>query len=135
MATHNETERRMAQAYYREFGPAMLGYVIVLLAIIVLVDLDSSGGWKYPLALLPIIPAVWGVRAVARHLGRIDEMQRSLQVDGMAVGFGLAMITAMTVGFLAMAGLDTSRWGPWLIYSVGMLGWIGGLSRSASFRS
>lgn len=135
MATHNETDRRMAQAYYREFGPAMLGYVLVLIAIIVLVDLDSAGGWKYPLVLLPIVPAVWGVRAVARHLGRIDEMQRSLQIDGMAVGFGLAMITAMTVGFLAMAGLDTSRWGSWLIYSVGMLGWIGGLSRSASFRS
>ena len=60
---------------------------------------------------------------MSRHLGRIDEMQRALQVDGMAAGFGIAMITSITIGFLAMAGLNTNRWGAWAIYSVGMLTW------------
>jgi hypothetical protein len=41
----------------------------------------------------------------------------------MAAGFGLAMIASITIGFLALAGLETSRWGPWAIYSVGMVTW------------
>ncbi len=131
MTERTEHERRTAAAYLREFFIAVVGYAVTLVAIIALVDFDTAGGWKYVVALLPVIPALWGVLAIARHLRRIDEMQRSILVDGMAVGFGLAMVAAMTVGFLAMAGLDADRWGPWAIYSIGMLGWIAGQVRSA----
>src|SRR4051794_31136585 len=98
MAERTNTERRSTGAYLREFTQAMVGYVLVLGTIIVLVDFRTAGAWKYPVALLPVIPALWVMRAVIRHLGRIDEMQRALHVDGMAVGFGVAMITSITVG-------------------------------------
>ncbi len=32
----------------------------------------------------------------------------------------------MTLGFLAMAGLEAGRVGPWLVYSAGMLASIAG---------
>ena len=35
----------------------------------------------------------------------------------------MAMVLALTIGFLAVAGLDTNRWGPWIIYAGGMSGW------------
>jgi uncharacterized membrane protein len=118
-----ETERRTQRAYQREFFPAVAGYVVVLMLVVALVDFDHAGSWKYAVAALPVLPALCGVRAVARHLGRVDEMQRSVQLTGMAAGFGLAMIAAITIGFFAMAGMATGRWGPWAIYSAGMLGW------------
>lgn len=118
------TERAASASYLREFLPAIVGYVVVLVAILLFVDLETSGSWRYLVAVLPVVPALWGVRAISRHLRRVDEMQRSIQVDAMAAGFGVAMITALTIGFLAMAGLDANRWGPWLIYSSGMLGWL-----------
>ncbi len=124
MPETNDTDRRAGRRYLLEFLPAMLGYCVALAVIIVAVDFGDAGWWKYPIALIPVIPAVWGMLAVARHAARIDEMQRSLLVDGVAVGFGTAMIAALTLGFLAMAGLDANRWGPWVIYSAGMLGWI-----------
>ena len=123
MTERTNTERRAARAYLREFIPAMVGYVLVLGTIIVLVDFRTAGAWRYPVALLPVIPALWGMRAVSRHLGRIDEMQRALQVGAMAAGFGVAMITSITIGFLAVAGLNTNRWGTWVIYGAGMLTW------------
>lgn len=88
-----------------------------------LVDFETAGPWKYAVALIPILPALWGVRAVGRHLERIDEMQRGAQLVAMSVGFGVAMVVALTIGFLSTAGLDTDRWGSWLIYAAGMAGW------------
>jgi hypothetical protein len=123
MTERTNTERRSARAYLREFTPAVVGYVLVLGTIIVLVDFRTA-----------VIPALWGMRAVIRHLGRIDEMQRALQVDGMAAGFGVAMITAITIGFLALAGMNTNRWGTWVIYSAGMLTWgVASVRRAASW--
>src|SRR3954452_5294054 len=133
MTERTNTERRSARAYLREFIPAVVGYVLVLGTIIVLVDFRTAGAWRYPVALLPVLPALWGMRAAIRHLGRIDEMQRALQVDGMAAGFGVAMITSITIGFLALAGLNTNRWGTWVIYSVGMLTWGVASVRRAAF--
>ena len=51
----------------------------------------------------------------------------------MAAGFGVAMITSITIGFLALAGLNTNRWGTWVIYSAGMLTWgVASVRRAAS---
>jgi hypothetical protein len=53
----------------------------------------------------------------------------------MATGFAVAMVAALTVGFLAVAGLDTNNWGPWLIYAIGMAGWaITGARRGAALQ-
>ncbi len=119
-------ERKTGRAYMAEFLPAVIGYTVVLGALILLVDFDTAGGWKYLVALLPLLPAVWGAVAIARHLRRLDEFQRSVQLNGMAAGFGIAMVAAMTLGFLSMAGLDTGRVGPWVVYSAGMLTWLVG---------
>jgi hypothetical protein len=132
MAERTNTERRSTGAYLREFTQGVVGYVIVLGTIVVLVDFRTAGAWRYPVALLPVIPALWVLRAVIRHLGRIDEMQRALHIDGMAAGFGVAMITSITIGFLALAGLDTNRWGTWVIYSAGMLTWAVASGRRAA---
>ena len=119
-------ERSNAKAYLFEFLPAMVAYSVILVAVIVLVDFDTAGSWKYVVALLPIIPALFGARAAARHYSRIDELDRVITSGGWATGFAVAMITALTIGFLGMAGLDTGKGGPWIVYSLGMLGWIVG---------
>lgn len=127
-AIEQETGRR----YLREFAVAFVGYVVVLLAIILLVDFETAGWWKYPIALLPVVPAFWGVLAISRHFGRVDEMQQRVMHAGWSLGFASAMIAAMTTGFLGNAGLDVGRFGPWVIYAVGMMGWVVGSGLSAS---
>lgn len=122
-SSKSEVDRRVGAAYARDFGPAVIGYVVVIFAVTLLVDFDPAAWWEIALALTPVIPALWGVRAVVRHLGRIDEMQRDIHLSAMAFGFGVSMVVSLTVGFLAMAGLDTNRWGPWVIYAAGMAAW------------
>ena len=69
-----------------------------------------------------MLPALWVVRAVARHVRRLDDYQRLLLLQGLAVGFGLAMVTSLTVGFLGVAGLSLPAAGC-ITYGAGMLGW------------
>jgi hypothetical protein len=103
--------------------PGIAGYVIVLTAVITWGHLDGHSPWRYVWALLPVIPALWIVRAVVRRIGRIDDYQRLLLLRGLAVGFAIAMLASLTVGFLGIAGLELPA-GGWIIYGAGMLGWL-----------
>lgn len=133
MTSHLDTSARSAgdrarnRAYYRDFLPSMLAYLLVLAGVLVWGHLDGHSPWRYVWALLPVLPALWTVRAVVRRVHRIDDYQRLLLLQGLATGFALAMIAALTVGFLGIAGLGLPvAAGGWIIYGVGMLGWIVG---------
>jgi len=78
--------------------PAIAGYGVTLVAVVSLIgdEVDRVGEWA--LLMLPIVPALWGMRAVVRHLRRLDEYQRSMQLEAMAASFGVAMVTAIETG-------------------------------------
>ena len=91
--------------YLREFLLAMVAYVItVIVSISVIVNSPISAWWRIPLALLPVIPAVFGIIAYMRFVGRIDELQRRIQFEGLAFGFGVAGILTFSYGFLENVG-------------------------------
>ena len=70
-----------------------------------------------------MLPALLIVRAMVRPVGRVDDYQLLLLLllQGLAVGFAVVMIAAVTVGFLGIAGLALPGAG-WIIYGVGRLG-------------
>lgn len=109
----------------------------MLAVVLVFGELDGGSPWRFVWALLPVLPAVWVVRAVARHLHRIDEFQRLLTFQALGVGFLVAMVVAVTGGFLGLAGLEPPfplAAGCWVVHGAGMLGWAvagGVLSRRA----
>lgn len=120
-------DRARAWAYHRDFWPGILAYGLVLTAVLVWGHLDGTSPWRFLWAVLPVLPALWVVRAVLRHLHRVDEYQRLLTLQGLGVGFSIAMVTAITGGFLGFAGLEPGPFplssGCWIVYGAGMLGW------------
>lgn len=116
-------DRARTQAYYRDFWPSVVGYVAVLSAVLIWGGLDGNSPSRFLWALLPVVPALWTVRAVMRHVRRIDDYQQVLLLHALAVGFAIAMLASLTVGFLGVAGLPMQGAG-WVIYSAGMLGWL-----------
>ena len=119
-----EFEKSIGNKYMREATWPMVGYVITILLLTTLIDLETAGAWKYLVVLVPVIPALLFMRAVVRHFGRVDEMHRQSQLEALAVSFGVTVVAAVTLGFLSIAGLNTDPWGPWAIYSIGMLTWL-----------
>jgi hypothetical protein len=117
-------DRGRAVAYLRDFLPGIVGYGVVLFVVVTWGDLGGDSGWRFVWALLPVLPMLWVVRAVARHSRRIDEYGRLLLLRGLAGGFVVAMVSSLTVGFLELAGLELPDGGAgWVIYSAGMVGW------------
>lgn len=81
-------DRARTRAYHLDFWPGIVGYVVVLGAVTVLGDLDGTSPWRFLWALLP---ALWFIRAVVRHVRRIDDYQRRLLLSWLAVGFAAAV--------------------------------------------
>lgn len=116
-------EKAAIKDYLREFIPAMALVLILIFVIGFVVDFETAGNWKYLVALLPLLPIIFAARAVARNLGRSDEMGKQIQLEGMSAGFGAAMLATLGLAFLMMAGLDTGELGPWIVFGVGMTTW------------
>ena len=119
----SEGDREKSRAYQGEFWPGILAYAVVLVGVLVWGELDGDSPWRFLWAVLPVIPALWIVRAVLRHVRRIDDYQRLLLLQALGGGFAVAMIASVTLAFLEIAGLSVPGVG-WIIYGVGMLGWI-----------
>jgi hypothetical protein len=115
-------DRQRSRRYQLEFWPGIVGYCVVLTAVLLWGDLDGTSPWRFLWAVLPVLPALLVVRAVVRHIRRIDDYQRLLLLEGLAVGFALAMVASVTIGFLGLAGLAVPAAG-WIVYGIGMLGW------------
>jgi len=119
----SEGDRARSRAYQLEFWPGILAYAVVLTGVLLWGDLEGDSPLRFLWAVLPVIPALWIVRAVLRHVGRIDDYQRVLLLQALGGGFAVAMIASVTMAFLEIAGLTVPGVG-WIIYSAGMLGWI-----------
>ena len=111
------------RAYFRDFLPGIGAYLLVLAAVLVWGELDGTSPARWAWALAPVLPAAWIVWSVVRHLHRLDDYQRLLLLQGLAVGFAVAMLTAVTVGFLGIAGLPMMAAG-WVVYAAGMVAWL-----------
>ena len=119
-------DRARARAYYWDFWPGMIGYVAVLLGVLAWGHLDGDSSWRFLWAVLPVIPMLWVLRAVVRHLRRCDDYQQLLALRALVIGFAAAMGTAITLGFLGIARLVLPvplASGGWIVFTAGMLAW------------
>lgn len=97
--------------YTREFLMAMGAYVIVLIVSITLINVSpASAWWRIPLALAPVVPAIFAMMAYIRFLQRMDELQRRIQLEALAFGFGGAGVLTFSYGFLENVGFPHLSW-------------------------
>ncbi|MEM1296634.1 MAG: hypothetical protein AAGH89_14800 [Verrucomicrobiota bacterium] len=98
-----------AKRYVLEMLVAGMAYILILFAVNAAYcrweEFLSSSGWRFVLAILPMIPAVFVVKAIVRHLHRVDEMEQAIQLRCLAIAFGATAFVTFTYGFLEGAGL------------------------------
>ncbi|MEZ4832608.1 MAG: hypothetical protein R2873_11535 [Caldilineaceae bacterium] len=61
------------------------------------------------LAVLPVVPLLFALRAFLRFLSRIDELQQRIQPKRLGCRPAAGLVT-ITVGFLENAGLPQPSW-------------------------
>ena len=60
--------------------------------------------WRYAAALTPMIPGVWIAIGVVRAIQKLDELERMILLEGLAVSFMGTLILVLSLGFLEIAG-------------------------------
>lgn len=109
-----------SRRYLFELGGAMLLYAGLLVGANLLERaLEPAGTLKLAINLMPMIGALAAAWAVMRGIWELDEMQRRIQLDAIAMSFlGTALIT-FGWGFAEGAGLPRlSAFAVWPIMAV-----------------
>lgn len=70
----------------------------------------SSAWWRIPLALVPLIPIFFALRAFLRFFFRLDELQRRIQLEALALSFGVTCLVTWAYGLLEDVGLPDVSW-------------------------
>src|SRR5947209_387056 len=100
-----------AKSYGKEFGAAMVAYVVLLPAsILVLQAGPATAWWRIPIALVPVVPAAFMLLAFMRFFARLDELQRRIHLEGLAFGFGATALLTFSYGFLEGVGFPQISW-------------------------
>ena len=102
--------KNATRAYVIQFGSSMLAYSVVLLVSVALLNNNPHAPWRVPVALAPVVPACFALLAFVRYLGRMDEMQRRIQLDAIGLSFGATGILTFAYGFLENAGFPHLSW-------------------------
>lgn len=112
--------------YYFELGAAF-GLYVGLLVLSNLIDhvFHVTGGARIALALTPMIGAAAAGWAVMRGIWRMDELQRRIQLDAIAMAFLATALITFGWGFAEEAGAP--RLSAFLVWPVMAVCWMIGL--------
>lgn len=97
-------EKRVARAYHTELWVAIGVYIVLLVGSIRLARPMAEGTLRTVLLLLPMLGFALMVRAIVRHVARIDEYQRLRMLESIGIAFAVTGALTFSYGFLETAG-------------------------------
>jgi len=93
-----------AKRYAREFTITMIAYVAIIIVSRLTLNNIGDSPWRFPIAVLPIIPVVFLIAAFMRYLAGIDELQQKIQLQAIGFAAGTTGLLTFAYGFLELVG-------------------------------
>lgn len=119
--------------YRRRMTLAFLAYAVILAPSIPLIAAYPDAAWRFPLAIAPMAPFVYGIFAYLRYLRLIDELQRRIALEALAIAFGASAAITFGYGLLQIAGLPEINWSfVWMV--MGACWILGGIYADRRYR-
>lgn len=98
--------------WYREFFGSMVAFAASLVLAEFIVEANPEAGWRYVVALLPVVPGSLVVVATVRFHRRIDELQQRITLEAIALAFAGTAVITFIYGFVEEAvDLPRINWG------------------------
>lgn len=115
-------EKRVARAYHTELWTALAVYVVLLLGSITLARPMAEGPLRTFLLVLPMLGFGLMIRAIVRHVARIDEYQRRRMLESLGLAFAITGALTFSYGFLETAGFPRlSMFSVWAVMGASWL--------------
>ena len=74
------------------------------------IRLVQSDVLRILIALAPAIPGVFFVITIGVAISRLDEMQRRIQIEALAISFAGTALVSLCYGLLGQAGFRQANW-------------------------
>jgi phosphatidylserine synthase len=125
---------KVCKTYQKQAFVGFAAYAAMALLAAWVVGKYPLGEWRIPVALTPIVPALFVARSMVRGFSSCDELQIRIHFESLAFAFvGTALLT-LTCGFLqALAGVPIANW-VWVWPLMGTLFLIGKLIAKRKYR-
>jgi len=109
-------EKRVARAYHKELWTALAVYAVLLVASILYGRPMQDGVLRTAILLAPMLGFALAIRAIARHVARIDEYQRRILLETLGLSFAITAGLTFSYGFLETAGFPRlSMFSVWIV--------------------
>jgi hypothetical protein len=79
-------------------------YIGLLVVGLNWLDDHPDSAWRYGVALTPMLPGIWLAVGVVQAIQKLDELDRRILLEGMAMSFMGTLVLVLSLGFLQMAG-------------------------------
>ena len=112
-------EKQVARAYHKELWTAIAVYIALLTGSIVLARPMTEGTLRTALLVLPMLGFALMIRAIVRHVARIDEYQRLRMLESLGIAFAITGAITFSYGFLETSGFPRlSMFTVWAVMGV-----------------
>jgi hypothetical protein len=88
-----------------EFGLVVLAFLMVMVGSVTAVQANSTADWRYYVAVLPLAPAGLLAWLFVRAVGRLNDLQKWIQIQALAFAVGMTALVAFAYGFLEGVGM------------------------------
>jgi MFS family permease len=93
--------------------PVIISLVLILvlcLGSVLLLDQTKDPAIRIAIGLLPVPAVAAAAFFIGRALGMLDDLQRRIQTEGIAMGFGIFLVLAFIYGWLTFFGAPQVSW-------------------------
>jgi len=80
-------------------------YMGLLVFVITFMHAYPTSAWRYPVALTPMLPGFFLAAGLVRAIRHLDEMNRKIIFESLAVAFAATLFLTLSLGLLGFAGL------------------------------
>lgn len=81
-------------------------FVAVLMLSLNILNDDPECATRLVISLVPLVPGLLFMATVADAISKLDELQRRIQIEAIAIGFGISVLAMMAIGLLSFAGVS-----------------------------
>jgi hypothetical protein len=97
------TTPALRRRYLREFLPSMAAYVLLVFVSVWLLKQVDAPALRALVALLPLPPFAFALRAIVRYIRDADELQRRIELEAVSLSTAFVSFAYLTGGFLQAA--------------------------------
>lgn len=93
--------------YRREFWIAISAYTLVVLLILPLANQVTQTWLRALIAIAPMLPTLFVVRAILRYVLGADELVRRIHLEALAIATAVVGLVSFSLGFMVAARVLT----------------------------